>query len=76
MEDAQLLLSLGRFALFLEPNYILRFLSSLDLFGLWAWVLVGLGAARVGRKKSWAFGCVAVLMIPATRAAVLAIFRG
>ena len=76
MEDAQLLFSLGTFAIFLDPSYILRFLSSMDLFGLWAWVLVGLGAARIGRKKSWAFGCVSVLMIPATMAAVLAIFRG
>jgi hypothetical protein len=38
-EDAQLLLSLGTFAVFLEPGYLLRFLSFLDLFGLWAWVL-------------------------------------
>jgi hypothetical protein len=76
MEDAQLLLSLGTFAAFLEPGYMLRFLSFLDLFGLWSWVLVGLGAARIGRKKSWTFGCVSVLMIPVTTAAVIAIFTG
>lgn len=75
-EDAQLLLSLGSFAVFLEPGYMLRFLSFVDLFGLWAWVLVALGAARIGRKKSWTFGAVVMLMIPVTMAALLAIFGG
>ena len=76
MEDAQLLLSVGAFATFLEPSYLLRFLSFLDLFGIWAWVLVGLGAARIGRKESWAGGTLFVLMIPVTMAAVIAIFTG
>ena len=76
MEDAQLLLSVGTFATFLETGYLLRFLSLLDLFSLWAWVLVGLGAARIARKKSWTFGCVSVLMIPVTTAAVVDIFTG
>ena len=76
MEDAQLLLSVGAFAVFLEPSYLLRFLSFLDLFGIWAWVLVGLGAARIGRKKSWAGGTLFVLTIPVTMAAVIAIFAG
>lgn len=75
-EDAQLLLSLGTFAVFLEPGYPLRFLSFLDLFGLWAWLLVGLGAARIGRKKSWIGASVIVMVIPVTMAAVLAIFTG
>ena len=73
-EDAQLLLSLGSFAAFLDDGYMLRLLSFLDLFGLWSWVLVGLGAARIGRKESWWFGTVAVLMIPVTMAAIFAIF--
>ncbi len=76
MEDAQLLLSLGTFGTFLEPGYMLRFLSLVDLFGIWAWLLVGLGAARIARKKSWAVGCVFVLMIPVVTAAVGAIFTG
>lgn len=75
-EDAQLLLSVGSFAVFLESGYWLRFLSFIDLFGLWAWTLVGLGVARVGRKESWAGGAVTVLMIPVTIAAILAIFTG
>ncbi len=75
-EDAQLLLSLGTFAVFLEPGYPLRFLGFLDLFGLWAWLLVGLGAARIGRKKSWIGASVIVMVIPVTMAAVIAIFTG
>lgn len=75
-EDAQLLLSLGAFAVFLEPGYLLRFLSFLDLFGLWSWVLVGLGVARIGRKESWGGGVVIVLMIPVTMAALFAAFTG
>lgn len=75
-DDAQLLLSLGSFAVFLESGYMLRLLSFVDLFGLWAWLLVGLGAARIGRKKSWTFGAVVMLMIPATMAALFAIFGG
>jgi hypothetical protein len=75
-EDAQLLLSLGAFAVFLEPSYLLRLLSYLDLFGLWSWVLVGLGVARIARKESWALGVVIVMVIPVTIAAVLAVFTG
>ena len=76
MEDAQVLISLGSFAPFLESGYLLRFLSLVDLFGIWTWLLVGLGAARIARKKSWAVGCVFVLMIPVVQAAVGALFTG
>ena len=75
-EDAQLLLSLGAFAVFLESGYLLRVLSLLDLFGLWAWILVGLGATRIGRKESWVGAAVVVMVIPVTMAAVIAIFTG
>jgi hypothetical protein len=75
-EDAQLLLSLGSFAVFLEPGYLLRLLGFVDLFGLWAWLLVALGAARIGRKKSWTFGAVVMLMIPVTMAALFGILGG
>ncbi len=75
-EDARLLLSVGAFATFLEAGYVLRFLSFLDLFGLWAWLLVGLGAARIARRESWAGSAASVLVIPITMAAVIAIFTG
>ncbi len=75
-EDAQLLLSVGAFAVFLGPSYLLRLLSFLDLFGLWSWLLVGLGVARIGRKESWVGASVIVMVIPVTMAAILAIFTG
>ena len=73
-EDAQLRLSLGTFAVFLEPGSMLEVLNLLDLFFLWGWVLVGLGAARIGRKESWAGAAVIAMVIPVTMAAVIAIF--
>ena len=75
-EDVQLLLSLGTFAFFLEDGYLLRFLSFLDLFGLWGWALVGLGVAKIGRKDSWAPAAAIVLLIPVGIAALIAIFNG
>jgi len=74
--DIQLLLSVGTFAFFLEDGYFFRFLSLLDLFGLWGWVLVGLGAAKVGRREKWVPGAVGLLVIPVGIAAIIAIFNG
>ena len=67
---------LGTFAFFLEDGYLLRFLSFLDLFGLWGWALVGLGVAKIGRKDSWAPAAAIVLLIPVGIAALIAIFNG
>ena len=55
-------------------RYMLEVLNLLDLFFLWGWVLVGLGAARIGRKESWAGAAVIAMVIPVTMAAVIAIF--
>jgi len=73
-QDAQVLLSLGSFAFFLEEGYLFRMLSRVDLFGLWAWVLVGLGVSRIGRKESWTGAAMLVLFIPFAMAAVMALF--
>lgn len=73
-QDAQVLLSVGSFAFFLEEGYLLRMLSLVDLFGLWAWVLIGLGVSRVGRKEAWAGAAMFVLLIPFAKAAVIALF--
>jgi len=74
--DVQLLLSVGTFAFFLEDGYFLRFLSLLDLFGLWAWVLVGLGAAKVGGREKGAPVATGILIIPVAIAGLIAIFNG
>lgn len=73
-QDAQVLLSLGSFAFFLEEGYLLRMLSLVDLFGLWAWMLVGLGVSRVGRKDAWVGAAMFLLLIPFAKAAVIAFF--
>ena len=74
--DLQLLLSVGTFAFFLEDGYLFRFLSLLDLFGLWGWAVVGLGVARIGRREAWVSAAVGLLVIPVGIAAVIAIFNG
>ncbi len=74
--DLQLLLSVGTFAFFLEDGYVVRFLSLLDLFSLWAWLLVGLGAARIGGREAWVPAAVGMLVIPVGIAAIIAIFNG
>jgi hypothetical protein len=73
-QDAQVLLSLGSFAFFLEEGYLLSMLSLVDLFGLWAWVLVGLGVSRVGGKDAWVGAAMFLLLIPFAKAAVIAFF--
>jgi hypothetical protein len=55
-EDPQLTLSVGTFFGFLEGGFWKRFLELLDLFNLWAYVLVGLGASVVDGRRSPAFG--------------------
>lgn len=75
-EDIRLLLSVGTFAFFLKDGYLVRFLSLLDLFGLWAWVLVGLGAAKIGRREGWTSVAAGLLVIPIGIAAIIAIFNG
>lgn len=51
-QDPQLTLSVGTFFGFLEEGYVARFLGLLDLFNLWAYVLIGLGAAIVDGRRS------------------------
>ncbi len=51
--DPQLRLSVGTFLPFLEDGWIATGLGWLDLFALWAWVLVGLGASKLDPERSW-----------------------
>lgn len=74
--DPELVLSVGTFLPFLGDGYLLRWMSLLDLFGLWGWVLVGLGAATVGRKGSWVSAAIIMLTIPVGMSALIAIFTG
>lgn len=60
-QDMQLRLSIGTFLPFLEDGWFATALSWLDLFGLWAWVLVGLAASKIDPKRSW-FSASAILL--------------
>lgn len=73
-ENPQLLLSVGTFLPFLPDGYVASFFGLLDLFGLWAWVLVGLGVSRLDGKRSWGATTAILLIIPVGMAALFAIF--
>ena len=45
-------LSVGTFFPFLPEGYVTDFLGSLDLFGLWTAVIVGIGMAAADRRRS------------------------
>jgi hypothetical protein len=59
--DPQLTLSVGTF-LGLEGGYLQRYLAGLDLFMLWAYVVLGIGVSRVDRSRSPG-SAVAILMV-------------
>lgn len=73
--DIELRLTIGTFATFLPDGYFLRVLNQLDLFGLWAWVLVGVGVAAMNPKRSVETAISVVMVVPVVFAAVIAIFR-
>ncbi len=70
--DLQLTLSLGTFALFMDEGYWLSFLNLMDLFGIWALMLVALGASKIDKARSWGSASAVVLGIWAVVALVLA----
>jgi hypothetical protein len=49
--DPSLTLSLGTFAFFLDEGYPLRVLKMLDLFGLWAYVVMAIGVTKIDPKR-------------------------
>jgi hypothetical protein len=75
-EDPAFSLSLGSLVFFLEEGYPARFLSYLDLFGLWSYVLVGLGAAIVDGTRSPRTAISVTVGLAVLVAAVVAAFTG
>jgi hypothetical protein len=67
-------LSLGLLAPFLEPgSFAAHFFNGLDIFGVWAIVVTGLGVHVVNRRPSWG---VATAILLGLYLAVLAIMAG
>ncbi len=75
-QDASMLLSVGTLMPFLEDGYPMRVLRLLDLFGLWAWAVVGIGVAVMEPKRTVGSAIVIVMFIPVTMALVFGIFGG
>lgn len=61
----QVTLNLGLFTPFLERGYLLNFLTTLDIFLLWSYVIIGLGIHVMDRRRSWA-GAAGVLLVLST----------
>lgn len=75
-EDPALSLSLGTFAVFLEDGYLYRALSRIDLFALWAYVVLGLGVSRVNASRGWGGAAVLLVGLWAAATALLALLPG
>lgn len=76
-QDLYLTLSIGTFAQgFMAEGYWLRVLQMLDLFGLWAYGLMALGAAAIDKRRTWLSGFVAIMVFGFSVAMVVARIRG
>lgn len=51
--DPELTLNLGALAWFLEEGYVLRVLTRLDLFGLWAALVTATGIVALDERRRW-----------------------
>jgi hypothetical protein len=76
-QDLYLTLSIGTFVQgFMAEGYWLRVLQMLDLFGLWAYGLMALGAAAIDKRRTWLSGFVAIMVFGFSVAMVVARIRG
>ena len=51
--DPQLTLNLGTFMTFLEEGFLLRFLTMMELFGLWSFAILAVGITKVDPRRSF-----------------------
>lgn len=61
--DPRVSLSLATFAVGMEEGYLYRLLRFLDLFTIWALVLVALGASRLDPARTWKGATTALLTV-------------
>lgn len=75
-QDLYLTLSLGTFASgFMPEGYWLNVLKSLDLFGLWGYGVIAVGAAAIEKRRTWLSAFIAVLIFGVAVAMAVAPFR-
>ncbi len=72
--DPQLVLSVGTFVPGLE-GYLGAFLNGLDLFSLWAYMLLGLAISRFEPRRSAAVACTVTVGVLVAFVGVVAIFQ-
>ena len=75
-QDLYLALSLGTFASgFMPEGYWLNVLKSLDLFGLWGYGVIAVGAAAIEKRRTWLSAFIAVSIFGVVVAMAVAPFR-
>jgi hypothetical protein len=74
--DANLTLSVATLLPFLGDGFLLRFAGLLDLFNLWAYVLIGVGAAVMDGRRSPAAGVAVSLGVALILSLLLAAISG
>jgi hypothetical protein len=72
--DPQLTLNLALFVPASGDSYWLRVLRALDLFMLWAYLVMAVGLSRLDRRRSWGSAAVVLLLIGVGLSMVLAVF--
>lgn len=75
-QDPAFSLSVGSLAFFLEEGFVARFLGYLDLFSLWSYVLVGIGAAAIDGARSTKVAVSATVGVAVLVSLVIASFTG
>jgi hypothetical protein len=76
-QDLYLTLSIGTFAQgFMAEGYWLRVLQTLDLFGLWAYGLMAVGAGAIDKRRTWLSGFIAIMVFGFSVALLVARIRG
>lgn len=69
--DPGLTLNVGLFA-DLEPGYLMNFLTTLDLFLLWSYVVMAVGVHEIDPRRSWASAAAILLTVAVVLGAGLA----
>lgn len=72
--DPELTLNLATFLPFLEEGYWYQALRMMDLFAIWALVVIAVGVNRIDPRRSWGFAASVLLALLGTFALVAGAF--
>ena len=74
--DIEQVLSVGTFFQFLPDGFLLNMLSRIDLFGLWACVVAGIGLSVIASRQKWGGTASILVALLVVVAIVQALFTG